>query len=123
MLREPEHEKTRRSKNSVIFTVGATAALQRRVCVFGFLANYPTSKPTLDRMIARKAAGLPAYDPRDSSTEDDGVAERVAQVKDKTLSIIGWWLAYADMASEKLPDADKLMTPHRYLCDIYTVQC
>eukprot|EP00965_Chrysotila_dentata_P144782 4782002-Pleurochrysis_carterae.AAC.1 len=84
----------RRRADDVIYTVGTTAGLQRRVCIHGFLGNYPTSKPTLDRMISHKAAGLPGYGPTDSpaANEQQSVSERIDRVKEKTLSAIGWWL-------------------------------
>eukprot|EP00965_Chrysotila_dentata_P137287 4541107-Pleurochrysis_carterae.AAC.2 len=119
-----EMREKRRKEDTVLYTVGTTAALQRQVCRHGFLANYPVSPSTLNRMIERKAAGLPAYEPKGFSTPaaDAGeVAQSLDRVADKALSVIMWWLAYADMASEKLPDTDKLMTPHRYMCDIYDV--
>eukprot|EP00965_Chrysotila_dentata_P232017 6198715-Pleurochrysis_carterae.AAC.2 len=45
------------------------------------------------------------------------------RVAEKTLSVISWWLAYSEIPAEKLPDSNKLMTPHRYMCDIYEVSC
>eukprot|EP00965_Chrysotila_dentata_P237494 6201938-Pleurochrysis_carterae.AAC.1 len=79
VLGESAQERGRRKQKSVIYTVGTIAALQREVCRFGFLAHYPGSVPTLNRMIDRKASGLLAYDvPQcDRAAGGHSVADRV----------------------------------------------
>eukprot|EP00965_Chrysotila_dentata_P128989 4264022-Pleurochrysis_carterae.AAC.3 len=110
-----------RSNKDVILTVGTNAARQRRVCPHIFLSQYPVSHSTITRVIRKKRLGLPA-DEAMAKESRQMTQERIARMTSKTLHVIGWWLAHAEQSSEKLLDADKLITPHSYMCDLHAVR-
>eukprot|EP00965_Chrysotila_dentata_P239697 6203254-Pleurochrysis_carterae.AAC.1 len=71
------------------------------------------AESTVLRMVNKKRKGLAAY------AESDAHKRRKLMDTEKTLSVVSWWRGYANETSEKLPDMDMLMTPHRQIRDIH----
>ena len=99
----------------ICFRVEIAPQRWREVCRSVFLSHYPVSPATLKRVIARKRLGSELY-----ARAEQRMAEK--QLTAKTLHAIAWYTSYANQVSEKLPDQDFIMTPYRYVKDIYEVR-
>eukprot|EP00965_Chrysotila_dentata_P231122 6198166-Pleurochrysis_carterae.AAC.1 len=102
----------------VIYRTGPAADRSRSVCREMFLEHFPTSLASLKRRIQEKRVlGLSPSEQRNAARDKKPDLRSV-----KSLNVIAWWTAYAEQTSEKLPDVDQQLTPHRYLADIHDVR-
>lgn len=108
------------SKGQPIFKIGINGGLQRCVCRCVFTQHYGMGIATLTRIICKTRNGKPIYGDKSQMKVD---ARKSIVPSAKSAHAIAWWLTYAEETSEKLPDIDRLLTPHRYLRDIYDVCC
>ena len=82
----------------------------RLVCRRPFLERFPLSKSTLQRLERRLVANVGPH----------GVGlQRERATSEKRLQVIAWWLSYANVTAERMPDVPYLFTPSRQLTEIY----
>eukprot|EP00965_Chrysotila_dentata_P220942 6192096-Pleurochrysis_carterae.AAC.1 len=78
-------------------------------------ASYVASLATLKRITALKRAN----ESMDYESASKAALKGGELSTTKSLEAIAWWTSYAEQTSEKLPDVELMLTPHRYLRDIY----
>eukprot|EP00965_Chrysotila_dentata_P141807 4687259-Pleurochrysis_carterae.AAC.1 len=99
----------------VLYRVGNAADCLRLGCREIFLEHYPVSLATLRRIVALKYTG----GDMDYESASKAAVRSGALSSSKLLEAIAWWKSHAEQMSEKLPDVDLMLTPHRFLRDIY----
>jgi hypothetical protein len=92
----------------------------RDVCQHVFLLSYPLSKKTLERLQKRIIDGCTMAH---AKKQEGGVAACTGSVTSnlamKSLSVIGWYQAYAVQMGDYMPDDDQLIVPRRSRCEEY----
>lgn len=82
----------------------------RTVCQHVFLLAYPVSKATLGRLQFRIVAGYTMA----HSKDEEGGAGSSARGPTMADEIIGWYLSYASLIGDYMPDQQEIIVPRRH---------